>query len=381
MKTTRIGKRIVGMTLVAMLLLAMMPMSSLASSPRGTYIPDEDGNFVWVDDYEASDAEFLIDEDFIMRNYRGPGGEVVIPDGVKGTGSGIGVFGWSSNDPEEIRGDIIVADEITSLILPASVENIWYPGLDSLLNLQSVTILNGDTQFENRHSTVQLRGSDATIYGVPGGLVELYAKRYGINFVAIGDPVPIPDEMAGADDWAAMELRAALISDLVLDDMIGNWTMPTNRLLAAEAIVKLALPSWWEGSIDEYAEQLGFDMTAGFADTDSKAATFLKAAGISTGVGDNNYGVDGVFTRIQMVTMLGRMMESIYNVDLSAYPLGSDTFTDIPDWPGTDAAVGWAVATGVTDGVGNGLFDSFGTLQNQHTGVFAYRAYAYLEAR
>ena len=182
------------------------------------------------------------------------------------------------------------------------------------------------------------------------------------------------DELEGADSWAYKELRLALEAELILDDMVGNWTQPTSRLLAAEAIVKLIEVSTGK-TIDVLAVENGFDMGRPFADTNNKAVTFLKAAGISNGVDGVNYGTSGVYTRIQMVTMLGRMAENIFGIDLSVYPPGSDTFTDLPDWPGIDSFVGWAVAAEVTNGIGGGLFNSNGTLQNQHTGVFAYRAF------
>ena len=87
------------------------------------------------------------------------------------------------------------------------------------------------------------------------------------------------------------------------------------------------------------------------------------------------YDPNGTFTRAQMVTMLGRMAENILGIDFAGSPLGSEMFSDIPDW--ASVYVGWAAQAGITNGIGGGLFDSDGTLQNQHTGVFAYRAYNY----
>ena len=180
----------------------------------------------------------------------------------------------------------------------------------------------------------------------------------------------------GADDWAVEELGYAFLNGLNLDMMIGRWTAATNRLLAAEIIVNL-IESITEKTIEEVAAERGFDMNVSFSDTYSTATRFLKASGISTGVDGVNYDPTGTFTRIQMVTMLGRMAAYVFDVDLSAYPLGSATFTDLPDWSGTDEAVGWAVAANVTNGIGGGLFDSDSELQNQHTGVFAYRTFMF----
>ena len=78
-----------------------------------------------------------------------------------------------------------------------------------------------------------------------------------------------------------------------------------------------------------------------------------------------------------MITMLGRVAMNVFDMDLSDYPMGTDYFTDVPDWEGVNEAIGWAAELGITEGIGDGLFDSDGILQNQHTGVFAYRAFSY----
>ena len=177
---------------------------------------------------------------------------------------------------------------------------------------------------------------------------------------------------AGAASWAIEGLEEALENGLVIDSMIGNWTRPTSRLLAADAVVRLIEVTTGD-TIDAIAAENGYDMTDKFSDTDNKSVTFLKAAGISNGVDGTRYDPNGTFTRAQMVTMLGRMAENILGIDFSGSPLGTDVFSDVPDW--ASVYVGWAAQAGITDGVGGGRFDSNGTLQNQHTGVFANRAY------
>jgi len=74
-----------------------------------------------------------------------------------------------------------------------------------------------------------------------------------------------------------------------------------------------------------------------------------------------------------MVTMLGRMARNLLGVDTSSFQKGSERFNDVPVW--ADEFVGWASDVGITDGVGGGRFDSNGLLQNQHTGVFAFRVF------
>ena len=204
----------------------------------------------------------------------------------------------------------------------------------------------------------------------------------GYVFKVVGelpdDPVTLTPEMPGvlfdgADDWAMAELEGALANGLILDFMIENWTQPTNRLDAAEAIAKLTEAITGK-SIEEIAAEMDFDMTDTFDDTESEYATFLKASGISVGMGGGVFGTDGIFTRIQMVVMLGRMAENVLGADLTGAPTGSEMFSDIPDWPGADMYVGWAHQTGITLGQGGGLFGSEDALQNQHTAMFANRA-------
>jgi len=183
----------------------------------------------------------------------------------------------------------------------------------------------------------------------------------------------------GAANWALRDLEPALAAGLLLESMYGKWAQTTNRLLAAEAIVKL-IEDISGSTIDEIAAEKGFDLTDTFADTSDKNATFLKAAEISNGMDGVNYGINENFTRIQMVVMLGRIAEKIFDMDLSEFETGSDAFNDLPNWlvtTGQDKYVNWAKAAGVTDGTGAGQFSPNRLLQNQETGIFAYRAFGY----
>jgi hypothetical protein len=113
-----------------------------------------------------------------------------------------------------------------------------------------------------------------------------------------------------------------------------------------------------------------------FTDTNSKYVTFLREAGVSTGVGGNRYNPDGTYNRAQMVTMLWRTATNVLDLDLSDYQLGTDVFTDdIPSWAGANEAIGWAAQMGITTGVSATRFDSLGTLANQQTGAFSFRAF------
>ena len=185
------------------------------------------------------------------------------------------------------------------------------------------------------------------------------------------------DPLDGANISLVEELAIALELGFVPESMIGNWTEPTSRLLAAEMIVML-VEVVMEMSIDEVAEEFDLDMDDAFSDTDDVAATFLKAAGISNGVDGVRYDPDGKFTRVMMVTMLGRLAENLFGINFSGYKLGTDVFIDLPasGYGYADRYVGWAAETGIT--LGQGAADRFAPgadLTNQATVAFTFRAY------
>jgi len=211
---------------------------------------------------------------------------------------------------------------------------------------------------------------------IPFPLVLTDIPAAGIYFRVVEGSMPTsPPELAGADGWALPELESALEAGLIIEDMLGNWKQPTSRLLAAEAIARLVEVSTGK-TLEQIAEEKGYDMDNHFADTPSRYATFLREAEVSMGVGNNNYDPTGTFNRAQMVTMLYRIATNVLDMDLSDYQLGTDVFTDeIPNWPGTNEAIGWAAQIEVTTGRTLTTFDSFGTLENQQTGVFSFRAF------
>ncbi|MDR0915853.1 MAG: WG repeat-containing protein [Oscillospiraceae bacterium] len=173
----------------------------------------------------------------------------------------------------------------------------------------------------------------------------------------------------GADAWAVSELEEAIAADLIPDGMIGRWTAATNRVTAADAIVRMFEAATGK-SAAQIAREHGWTLEAQpYSDTRDQNVAFLKAAGITNGVGGGKYGT-GSYTRAQMVTMIGRGAESILGKRVAGRY--SNTFSDVPTWAAD--YVGYAEVVGITDGVGGGRFNSDGVLQNQHTGVFAIRA-------
>ena len=101
------------------------------------------------------------------------------------------------------------------------------------------------------------------------------------------------------------------------------------------------------------------------------AIGWAAAGGITTGVGNNLFGLGRTLTREQMVTFLCRA----YNPPCAAGTArGSDTFDDVPAGHWADASIGWAVAHGITTGVSATRFGVGQTLTREQMVTFLYRA-------
>ena len=177
-------------------------------------------------------------------------------------------------------------------------------------------------------------------------------------------------------DWAITEVSSAVAANLVPHSISdGGWQYATSRLDAADAIVLLIENSSGR-AMEAIAAERGWDLnTNQFSDSISHSVTFLKYAGVTTGVGNNMYDPGGVFNRAQIVTMIGRAAEVFFG----ASARGDNPFADVPDWAAP--YVGYAAANGITQGVSSDRFDPDGILQNQHTAIFCYRAFAVFTQR
>ena len=110
------------------------------------------------------------------------------------------------------------------------------------------------------------------------------------------------------------------------------------------------------------ARQSGADLTGG-ATWYEKAQLWSKDKGISDGANPN-----GTINRAQMVTMLWRAAGS------PAAQSGT-AFQDVAAGSYYGDAVDWAVAHGITTGVGNGRFDPNSTCTRGQIATFLYRSY------
>ena len=112
--------------------------------------------------------------------------------------------------------------------------------------------------------------------------------------------------------------------------------------------------------------------TAGMTDVASgsyyeKAVAWAIENGITTGTGEGTFSPDATCTRAQAVTFLARALNA--KADSKA------EFSDVPADSYFADAVAWAAASGVTDGVGNGLFAPGNDCTRAQIVTFLYRAY------
>ena len=98
------------------------------------------------------------------------------------------------------------------------------------------------------------------------------------------------------------------------------------------------------------------------------AVQYVYEHGLMNGVDETHFDPMGTMTRSMMVTMLHRLSGS-------PAPEGtaSDYFTDIAEDVWYADAVVWAVETGITQGMGDGLFQPDGILSRQQMATFFYR--------
>ena len=99
----------------------------------------------------------------------------------------------------------------------------------------------------------------------------------------------------------------------------------------------------------------------------AEAVRWALSEGITTGAGESSFSPNATCTRAQAVTFLARA--------LNANASGKAEFGDVPTDSYFAEAVAWAVANGVTEGVGGGLFGSDNSCTRGQIVTFLYRAY------
>ena len=95
---------------------------------------------------------------------------------------------------------------------------------------------------------------------------------------------------------------------------------------------------------------------------------------ITVGVGQGRFDPDGSVTRAQIVTFLYRLT-GLVGGPVGGGGLGSGSFVDIPVGHWADEEVGWAVANGITVGVGHGRFALNRVVTRAQIATFLFRVH------
>ncbi len=106
----------------------------------------------------------------------------------------------------------------------------------------------------------------------------------------------------------------------------------------------------------------------------SDAVDYVVSHGIFNGTSDSTFEPDGGMTRAMMVTVLGR----VALIDEDDYS-GASGFTDVERGSWYEPYVSWAVESGITLGVGEGLFAPNDPVTRAQMALFLYRLLQYLD--
>ena len=117
---------------------------------------------------------------------------------------------------------------------------------------------------------------------------------------------------------------------------------PCTPLVAAESMGVSYSSRWFTDVAD-----------SGYADAINAMATY----GLLNGLGNGKFSPDGTLTRAQLCSMLVRVLNIRYS--------GANQFSDVPDNAWYAQAVNTMAASGLVNGVGDGLFDPAGRLTQE----------------
>ena len=214
------------------------------------------------------------------------------------------------------------------------------------------------------------------------GLVDAVSAGYGVVLQEGGGDGPLGSELfddVPVGHWADEEVGWAVSSGVMggvadgrfdLDGVVPRWQIVTS-LFRASLLVG--------GSVGE-EEMVGSDS---FVDVPvgheaDREIGWAVGSGITQGVGGGGFGPDGSVTRAQIVTFLHRLT-GVVDGPVADGGLGSDSFVDVPVGHWADEEVGWAVVNGVTQGVGDGLFDLDRVVTRAQIATFLFRVVRFVE--
>ncbi len=288
----------------------------------------------------AADEDFVI-EDGVLTKYNGPGGDVVVPDGV--TSIGRSVFAGRKD---------ITGVKLPDGLISIGIMSFEGSGLTSIDMPDSVTIIKDSSFASCRKLTdVKLSNNLKTIEG--------YAFQYCESITTIKLPNSMTrirtDAFTLCKNLASIEIPKS-ITEIEAFAFVGS-----NNL---RDVYYAGTKSEWEKISKGSNEQLDNatihfnsgspDPSTGFTDVRANAyyADAVKWAvenNITAGTGGGKFSPDKTCTRDQIVTFLYRSKNS------PAVTITSQ-FTDMPKNQEFQKAISWAVENSITVGDGKGHF-------------------------
>ncbi len=312
----------------------------------------------------AADDDFVI-EDGVLVEYNGPGGDVVIPNGVKSIG--VETF-WGNKDiisvtlPKSMESSGIFrgCENLEKIALHDSLKRLDYYAFTGCFSLKEIVIPESVTEigwdvFENckKLKTIvipkNVKVINPTTFAGCSGLTAIYlpAGLEKISYGATSGCTSLKDVyFAGTEEqWKSIP-KENKDGD---NDPLFNATMHYN----------------YTGNTDPTPSTDFTDVksTDYFAD----AVNWAVESGITAGTGGGKFSPGKTCTRDQIVTFL-------YRANGSPEVTVTDQFADMPKSEEFRRAISWAVEKDVTSGTGGGKFSPGKGCTRAQAVTFIWRA-------
>ena len=204
------------------------------------------------------------------------------------------------------------------------------------------------------------------------GVIISVTRRHSNGYtVEINNPNEVFSDVP-PDHWAARAIRWAFENRITVG--VGDGKFGLGQTLNREQLVTFLCRAYQPGECQNQDHQ-GSDR---FSDVPvnhwaNSSIEWAQTLGITTGVGNNEFGLGQILTREQMVTFLHRA-ELSPSTTSAGHQFYNDLPTDADLW--YQAPIGWAYREGITGGVAPGEFGLGAALSREEAVLFLCRARA-----
>ncbi len=304
---------------------------------------------------DLSDFDIFTSPEFgtkAITGYHGPGGDVVIPDGIKGILSH--AFQYSSAD-------------VTSITLPEGFSSLADFALSGCPGLKTLTIKNPDVNILE--------------YAIPNSVEEIFfagtesqwRNNYGyytfpkdakVYFNYTGSTDPKPD--TGFTDVKSTDYFADAVKWAVENNITAgkgnNLFKPNDKCTRGEIVTFL----WRSAGSPEPQTTVNPFKDVKEKDYYYKAVLWAVENDITAGKGVGTFKPGDKCTRAEAMTFMWRAAGE-------PAPNGASSFKDVVSGSFYEKAVGWAVEKGITAGKGTGTFKPNDKCSRAEIVSFLYR--------